>query len=53
MTNDSIPQIAMDRQSQVMSEEKIKKRNMFIMESESMSKDVKMWWKSTLNDIDF
>jgi hypothetical protein len=42
----------MDRITQAANEEKLKKRNMFILESESMSNDVKMWWKSTLNDID-
>jgi hypothetical protein len=42
----------MDKQSQAVNEEKLKKRNMFILESESMSNDVKLWWKSTLNDLD-
>jgi hypothetical protein len=41
-----------DRQRQVVSEEKQKKRNLFILESESMTNDVKNWWKSTINDID-
>jgi hypothetical protein len=40
----------MDKQSQAINEEKLKKRNLFILESESMSNDVKIWWKSTLND---
>lgn len=44
--------LALDRQAQMMSEEKLRKRNLFIHESQMMTTDVKNWWKTTLNDID-
>jgi hypothetical protein len=39
-------------QQAILNEEKLKKRNMYIIESQTMSNDVKNWWKSTLNDIE-
>ncbi|CAF0718540.1 unnamed protein product [Brachionus calyciflorus] len=39
----------LDRQSQIISEEKLKKKNMFLMESQTMTTDVKNWWKSTID----
>ena len=42
----------MDRQMQLKNEENQLKRNQLILESQSMSNDVKNWWNSTLNDIE-
>ncbi len=43
---------ALDKQLQLRNEEKLQKRNQLILESQSMSNDVKNWWNSTLNDIE-
>jgi hypothetical protein len=43
---------ATDRQLQLRDEEKQQKRNRMILESQSMSSDVKNWWNTTLNDIE-
>lgn len=40
---------ALDRTSQVISEEKLRKRNMYLLESQTMTNDVKNWWKNTLD----
>jgi len=42
----------LDRQMQLKNEENQLKRNQLILESQSMSNDVKNWWNSTLNDIE-
>ncbi len=45
--------IAADRQMQMRNEENLEKRNQLIIESQSMTRDVKNWWNSTLNDNDY
>ena len=37
----------------ISSEERHKKRSLLILESKSMSNEVKNWWSSILNDIEF